>query len=69
MMDSAQFYGERLTKHLLANVQSFPEYFQFRTTEDMSPAKSDYFSGIQFPGMNRGSTDGFGKGYTFDINF
>lgn len=67
--DSAQFYGERLIKHLRANTASFQEYMQYRNLEDMTPAKGDYFSGIQFPRMNRGSEDNFGKGFTFDINF
>jgi hypothetical protein len=67
--DSAQFYGDRLVKHLKANnSQTFPEYYQLRTIEDVPPARSDYFSGIQFPGQNRGN--GFdGLGLTYNINF
>ena len=51
--DSAQFYGEKLIQHLRANTSLFPEYLRFTSCADTAPAISDYFSGIQFPGMNR----------------
>jgi hypothetical protein len=59
--DSAQFYGERLIQHLRANTTAFPEYGTFINSDDVAPAKGDYFSGIQFPGMNRGNSSNGGN--------
>lgn len=67
--DSAQFYTERLIKYLRANIQSYPEYSQYMITiDDMAPARSEYFSGIQFPRSNRGCCGDLGMGFTYDIN-
>lgn len=66
---SAQFYTERLIKYLRANIQSYPEYSQYMITiDDMAPARSEYFSGLQFPKSNRGCCGDLGMGFTYDIN-
>lgn len=67
--ETAQFYGERLIKHLKANIQSFPEYYRYTSIEDVKPARGEYFSGIQFPGMNRGNCGLDGMGITTNIDF
>jgi hypothetical protein len=67
--DSAQFYAERLIKFLKANIQSYPAYYRYTTIDSISPAKNDYFSGIQFPNSNRGDCGLFGLGTGIDINY
>lgn len=68
--DSAQFYSERLVRYLKANIQLFPEYYQYTISiDDVMPARSDYFSGIQFPQSNRGNRGTFGMGLGTPINF
>lgn len=54
VLDSAQYYGEELIKHIKANMNLFPEYNQLNTLEDVAGASEDYFSGIQFPNSYRG---------------
>ncbi len=66
--DSAQFYGERMIKFLLANIQYYPDYYRYTTIDNISPARSDKFSGIQFPNSNRSNFGTFGLGLTYDIN-
>ena len=66
--DSAQFYAQRLIKFLLANIQSYPDYYNYTTIDNISPARSDYFSGIQFRNANRGYNGLFGLGTDIEIN-
>ena len=66
--DSSQFYAQRLIKYLLANIQLFPEYYQYTTTiDDVPPAGGDYFSGIEFNTRKRNPW--FGLGTSRDINW
>lgn len=67
--DSCQFYAQRTIKFLLANIQDYPEYWQYTQIDNISPARSDYFSGVQFPKSNRGGCDTFGMGLGTPINF
>lgn len=68
--DTAQFYAQRTIKFLQANLQSYPEYYTYTTTIDgTQPAKSDYFSGIQFPNSNRGNCGLFGMGTSTDVTW
>jgi hypothetical protein len=66
--DTCQFYAQRTIKFLLANIQDYPEYYQYTTIDNIPPARSDYFGGIQFPKSNRGGCDTFGMGLGIDIN-
>lgn len=68
--DSAQFYSERLIRYLKANIQLYPEYYQYTVSiDDIAPARSDYFNGIQFPRSNRGGCGTFGMGLDIPFNF
>ena len=68
--DSAEFYSNRLIQFLKANIQSYPEYYQYTSYIDsITPARSDYFSGIQFPNSNRGNCGTFGMGTSTDVTW
>jgi hypothetical protein len=47
--DTAQFYGDMLTKYLCANHNLFPEYNVVNTADDLTGNSSDYFGGIHIP--------------------
>lgn len=66
ILQTAQFYGEELIRHLRCNSNLYPEYNQ-SATDQIPPAQGDYFSGIFIPNVNRSDCDGFGQGYTTNI--
>ena len=70
ILDTAQFYGERLVSYLIkqSSASVFPEYFTW-TQGDIPPAKGDYFGGIHIPHTNRGDCSNFGMGYGTPINY
>jgi hypothetical protein len=47
--DTAQFYGEMLTKYLCANQTLFPEYNVVNSSDDLTGTSGDYFGGIHIP--------------------
>lgn len=57
--DSYQFYSELLIKYLRANTQVYPEYLNYQAVlNSMAPSKTNAFTGIQFPFLNRSSGEG-----------
>jgi len=44
--NDAKFYGERMSAHLIANTDKYPEYTKIETCEDMPSKTSAYFSGM-----------------------
>lgn len=47
VLQTAQFYSERLSKYLINNATLFPEYQS--STTDLNPNSQSYFNGIHIP--------------------
>lgn len=47
LRNKAEFYGERIVKHLKANYTLYPEYTDSTNCENISPMDNAYFGGIQ----------------------
>ncbi len=70
ILQTAQFYGQRMIDYLCANATLFPEYSQSLANGDgMSPDNAQYFGGILIPGANRGPDCYKGYGFTTPFRF
>lgn len=47
--DLAEFYSQKIIIYLKDNLSLFPEYTTVETCNEIKPAQSAYFCGIQFP--------------------
>ena len=66
MMNSAEWYTQRIADYLLSNTTLFPEYTAAADIDDITPSSNAYFSGIvlddcdecdRFLGLNSHTTD------------
>lgn len=49
---SAEYYSNRITKFIEANISKYPKYYTNSTVDDIKPSKNNYFSGF-YLGDNR----------------
>ena len=49
VMDTAEFYQERLRQYLIANTAVYPEYSQWVSGQMAADRQPDYFSGLTIP--------------------
>lgn len=60
LSSTAQFYAERLSRYLQANLNLFPEYATYIGNDSMFPNTRSYFNGIHIP---KGRTYFRGQGW------